>query len=260
MLSTLFIAHGSPMLAVEEDSYALFLRELGASLAPRAVIVLSAHWTAPGQLVSGAAHPPLIYDFYGFPDELYRIRYAAPGHPDLARDIVDRLNQRGVAARLDPARGWDHGAWVILRLMFPGADVPVVEMSVDPRLGGARQYAIGQALADYRADDILIIGSGGTVHNLRAVDWDGDGTPVSWAVGFDEWLREVLEHWDLDHLFRYRELSPDAAMAVPVWGPEHFVPLIYAMGAADGDQEARRLFQAYQMGSLSLAVWQFGRQ
>jgi 4,5-DOPA dioxygenase extradiol len=257
-LPALFLAHGSPMLAVEDDAYAQYLKRLGEGLTPEAIVVFSAHWTARGQWVNGAERPPLLYDFSGFPDALYGLDYPAPGDPALARRIVERLEVAGVEVRTEAERGWDHGVWVLLRLMFPAANIPVVEMSVDPRLSPAQQYATGAALAPLRADGVLMIGSGGTVHNLSAVSWDPTTPPVSWAVGFDAWLETVLRTWDTAQLFRYRELAPHAALAVPPWGPEHFVPLFYAMGAADDDPKAERLFQAYQMGSLSLAAWRFG--
>jgi 4,5-DOPA dioxygenase extradiol len=259
MMPSLFIAHGSPMLAVEEGPYPDFLGRLGQSLNPRAVVLFSAHWTHLGQLAGEDAGHHLIYDFGGFPEELYRIQYPAPGDPALAQDVRSRIEAAGVPVRLVSGRGLDHGAWVVLRLLFPAADVPVVPMSVDPRLDPAQQYHIGAALRDLRRQDVLLIGSGGTVHNLGQVFWNQPaGDPVSWAHDFDEWLLRTVPRWDLEQLAHYREVAPGADMAVPRGGHEHFIPFFYAMGAADEARTARRLFQDYQMGSLSLAVWEFG--
>jgi 4,5-DOPA dioxygenase extradiol len=258
VLPALFVAHGSPMVVVDQSAYAQFLEAAGQRWRPRAVVVFSAHWTVRGQAVQGAPAPGLVYDFSGFPEELYQVHYPALGAPELARDILNRFRAVGVDARWELQRGWDHGVWVVLKRMYPDASVPVVALSVNPHAAPAEQYRIGQALAPLREDDVLIIGSGGTVHNLMNVRWDYDGPPEAWAVRFDDWLHDTLTAWDLDRLFRYRELAPDAGLAVPPWGPEHFAPLVYAMGSADDARSATRLFQDYQMGSLSLACWQFG--
>nr|MBO2470065.1 dioxygenase [Bacillota bacterium] len=255
-LPTLFVAHGAPTLAVEDSAYARFLRQLGDALErPRALVVFTAHWVHPTQQVSVAAQHRLLYDFYGFPEELYRLTYPAQGDPELAREIAERLAQAGIACSLDAERGLDHGVWVPLRLLYPEADVPVVALSVNPSLPPEEQYRIGQALMSLCNEGVLIIGSGGTVHNLSALDWAAPAA-ASWAVQFDDWLAQVLAVWDLPTLFRYAELAPHAQRAVPT--SEHFVPLLIAMGAADGVQRAARLYQAYQYGSLSLGCWRFG--
>lgn len=158
---------------------------------------------------------------------------------------------------METTRGLDHGAWVILRLLYPNADIPVIAMSVDPRLSPEQQYKIGHSLAKLRADDVLIIGSGGTVHNLRAVQFQENGMN-EWALQFDQWLENHLTQWDLDALYHYDTSASNANLAVPPYGNEHFVPLFYAMGAADDVRKATLLDRSYRYGNLSHSVWQFG--
>ena len=259
MLPAFFVAHGSPMMAVEQNEYTRVLGELGRQLKPKAVVLFSAHWESNTQVVSTAEQYRTIYDFGGFPDELYQIKYPAPGAAQLAYEIGARLAAEGVPYRHDSERGLDHGAWVVLRLLFPNADVPVVAMSVNAALEPQEQYRIGKALASLRADDVLVIGSGVTVHNFGTLRWrDNTGVPDAWAVEFDSWVFDKASHWDLDSLFAYETLAPNARLAVPPHGNEHFVPLFYAMGAADDQRTARELFRGYEMGNLSYVVWQFG--
>ncbi|MDI3327915.1 MAG: class III extradiol ring-cleavage dioxygenase [Alicyclobacillaceae bacterium] len=258
MIPSYFIAHGAPTLAVEDNAYTRFLQNLPTRFPrPRAVFIFTAHWESPVQLVGAPERFGMIYDFGGFPEELYRIVYPAQGAPEAAEEARSLLERAGIPARIDRARGLDHGAWVVLRLLFPQADVPVVALSVNPALPPEEQYAIGRALAPLRRD-ALILGSGGTVHNLWSLDWGQgtDGPAADWAVDFDDWLQRQLEEWNTEALFRYESEAPYARRAVP--RNEHFIPLLLAMGAADDDRLARRLFQTYQYGSLSLACWEFG--
>lgn len=258
MIPSLFIAHGAPLLAIEDNEYTQFLRQLGQSMPrPKAVVVFSAHWEAGIQKVSDVKEYGTIYDFGGFPDALYRIKYPAKGDPELARAIERIFVDNGVTFEIDSDRGLDHGAWVVLRLLYPEANVPVVSMSVNPGLTPADQYRIGQSLGDLRKQDVLIVASGGTVHNLRALDWQSE-QPTEWASQFDQWLETHLKQWDLDSMFAYEALAPNARLAVPPYGSEHFIPLFYAMGAADDARTATLLHRSYMYGSLSHSVWQFG--
>ncbi len=260
MMPSLFIAHGAPTLAIEKNEYTDALQDLAGRLKrPRAVVILSAHWESPVQEIGSADVYGTIHDFGGFPRELYEIQYPAPGDRLLAEETAALLRSAGVPARFHPARGLDHGAWVVLRLMYPDADIPVVPLSVNPALAPEEQYAIGRALSALRRRDILIIGSGGTVHNFAKMNMRAEpGRADEWAVLFEEWLREKLTAWDLPALYRYRELAPYAEWAVPRHGSEHFVPLLYAMGAADDERRAERLHLSFQLGSLSHVIWQFG--
>ncbi|MEF2966711.1 class III extradiol ring-cleavage dioxygenase [Paenibacillus sp. M1] len=258
MMPAYFLAHGAPSLVIEDHDYSRFLRQFASSLPvkPKGIVIFSAHWESAVQQVSSVETYETIYDFYGFPDEMYRMTYPAPGDAALSRQVSAMLDGAGIPNRPDTGRGLDHGAWAVLKLAFPGADIPVVALSVNRHLSNEQQYEIGKALGELRKKDILIIGSGGIVHNLRRMNWNaGLGHADSWAVEFDGWIRRTLEGWNTAELFRYSELAPHAGQAVPT--SEHLVPLLIAMGSGDADRKARLLHQSYQWGSLSLSAWQF---
>ena len=255
MMPSLFIAHGAPSLALEENAYTEFLQELGQTLPkPKAIVLFSAHWEATTQQVSSVAEYETIYDFGGFQPELYQIKYPAQGHAETTAEVERLFTEAGIPVQTDDVRGLDHGAWVVLRLLFPDADIPVVALSVNRYLTGEQQYQVGQALASLREQDVLVIGSGGTVHNLRRLNW-GSNEIDPWALEFDSWLQDKLESWDTESLFAYDTLAPSAQAAVPT--PEHFVPLLLAMGAGDRNKQASLMFKAYQLGNLSLSCWKF---
>lgn len=257
-LPALFVAHGSPMLAVEHNAYTDFLHTLGQELGkPRAVVIWSAHWEAGTQEVSAAQHYETIHDFGGFPRALYEQQYNAPGDPGLANDIAEMLQRNGWSVSLDARRGLDHGAWVVLKMLYPEVDVPVVEMSVDPGSSPQHLYNVGKALGALRERGVLLVGSGGTVHNFAGMGPD-DGSVSDWALAFDEWLEARLLDWDPEAVMQYRQVAPHADEAVPIHGVEHFSPLFYAMGAADDTPRAKLLHRSYRYGSLSHSVWQFG--
>ncbi len=258
MIPSFFIAHGAPLLAIEDNEYTQFLRRLGQTLPqPKAVVLFSAHWESATQKVSEVDEYQTIHDFGGFPDALYQIQYPAKGSQAIAHDIEELFIKCGIPFEVETNRGLDHGAWVVLRLLYPNADIPVVAMSVNPRLQPEDQYNIGKALSALREKDVLIMGSGGTVHNLRALVWQ-ENVIQEWAFGFDEWLERQLKTWDLDVLFKYESQAPNARLAVPPYGNEHFIPIFYAMGAADDARKATLLHRSYRYGSLSHSVWQFG--
>ncbi|WP_145044555.1 class III extradiol ring-cleavage dioxygenase [Paenibacillus xylanexedens] len=255
MMPSLFIAHGAPSLALEENAYTEFLQELGQTLPkPKAIVLFSAHWEATTQQVSSVAEYETIYDFGGFQPELYEIKYPAQGHAETTAEVERLFTEAGIPVQTDDVRGLDHGAWVVLRLLYPEADIPVVALSVNRYLTGQQQYQVGQALASLREQDVLVIGSGGTVHNLRRLNW-GSNEIDAWALEFDNWLQDKLENWDTESLFAYDTLAPSAQAAVPT--PEHFVPLLLAMGAGDRNKQATLMFKAYQLGNLSLSCWKF---
>ncbi|HET7628196.1 MAG TPA: class III extradiol ring-cleavage dioxygenase [Bacillales bacterium] len=260
MVPSLFIAHGAPLLAIEDNDYTQFLTQLGKQLPrPKAVVLFSAHWESDVQKVGNVNEYETIHDFGGFPKELYDIRYPAKGHAEIAGEVKALLSENGINAEFDSRRGLDHGAWVVLRMLFPDANVPVVSMSVNPNLTPVEQERIGRALSPLREKDVLIIGSGGTVHNLRAVNMRKDDQTVdAWAKAFDDWLSECLVTGDVDALFNYEKAAPYAEQAVPPYGKEHFVPLFYAIGASHTDRKAQLLHRSYRYGNLSQSVWQFG--
>ncbi len=260
-MPTLFISHGSPMLAVVDSAARRFLKDLGARLpAPAAVVVLSAHYDTPMTEVTAGARPETIHDFGGFPDELYRLRYPAPGDPQRAHDIVSRLAAAGMSARLAPERGLDHGAWIPASLMFPRADVPVLQVSIDTARSPEQHFALGRALRSLRDDSILVVGSGGATHNLalyaHARGRDDASAPPEWVEAFNEWTAGAIAARRFDDLFRYSERAPFAAQNHPT--AEHFLPLFVTLGAAYDDEPGVRIHSSYDRGLLSLDAYAFG--
>lgn len=246
------------MMALEENTYTDLLKKWHMRYPDvEAVVLFTAHWEAPVQQISRVGRYDTIHDFYGFPEELCQIQYPAPGHEELAARVRDLFRDRGIASGFDAKRGLDHGSWSVLHHLYPQANMPVVQLSVNIGLDPRQQYEIGKALAPLRRDNVLILGSGGTVHNLRALKW-GQEEAEPWAVSFDDWLDKRLQTWNVEELARYESLAPHAPLAVP--RSEHFVPLLLAMGAADGERTAASLHRSYQLGSLSLAAWEFGQQ
>jgi 4,5-DOPA dioxygenase extradiol len=254
-----FVSHGAPTAALDDDAYTRALAAFAqAQPAPRAVVVVSAHWEAHGPVrVNAVARPPLIYDFGGFPDALYRLSYPAPGAPDLAAEVTALLQAAGIDTAQEASRGWDHGVWVPLRLMYPAAAVPVVEVSLPVPRTPARIMAMGAALAPLRDRGVLLFGSGGIVHNLRRLRFGEKQPPVDdWAVAFDEWVRTRLEQLDAAGLAGYRDSAPHAALAAPT--TEHFDPLFFVLGArADADRIAP-IFEGFEYGSLSMRSFALG--
>lgn len=256
MLPAFFISHGDPSLAIEQHAYSEFLQKLAKGIPlPRAIVVFSAHWISPVQKISSAIYPRTLHDFSGFPQKLYDMNYPASGDLTLSLQIRQLFEEEGIGCELDDERGLDHGVWTPLSVMYPDAQIPVVALSVNPRLTAEEHYRIGAALGSLREADVLILGSGGTVHNLSRLDRN-DPVPKLWAVEFDEWLAEQLETWNLEVLVRYDERAPYAAEAVPT--AEHFVPLLLALGAADKARRAKLLHHSFQMSTLSLSCWMFG--
>jgi 4,5-DOPA dioxygenase extradiol len=258
-MPVLFLAHGSPMLALEPGEYGPVLERLGASLpVVRGIVVISAHWPADRAIgVTSSSHPEQIYDFAGFPLELYRVRYRPKGDPFRAQRIVRSLEAAGFKAKADPARGLDHGVWVPLRYLFPQATVPVVQVALPNPETPARLMELGAALAPLRREGVLIIGSGGIVHNLGVLQWrDEHADPQPWAVEFEQWILTHLLEGDRKALLKYREDAPFAALAVPE--SEHLDPLFVVLGATGPAESIRPVYQRMQYGNLSLLSLGFG--
>lgn len=257
-MPALFLSHGSPMLAIADSAAGRFLDGLGSSLPPpRAVVVASAHFLAVSTRVGADPQPATVHDFGGFAPELHRIQYPAPGDPALAAEIVGELAQAGIAATPVAHHGLDHGVWVPLRRMFPDARVPVVPVSVDPRGDAASHYALGQALAGLRDSGVLVIGSGGFVHNLGDLDWNGtEAAMAPWAGQFADWMRERLLAGDRPALLDWSRLAPHARRAHPT--PEHLLPLFVALGAGGDQAHAQLLHHSHELGTLALDAFAFG--
>lgn len=255
MVPSLFLAHGSPMLALEETDYTRFLENLGKQIKPKAIVMFTAHWEKENVTISSINETyDTIYDFHGFPNELYEINYPAKGSVKIATMLQDQFQQAGIQAELDSNRGLDHGSWTLLYKMYPQAAIPVVQVSINPFLNPEQQFQLGRVVKDLGGQDILVIGSGVTVHNLRVIKW-GQTEPEQWAMDFDKWLVDKIQKRDLVSLFDYDKLAPYAKLAVP--RPEHFVPLFIAMGSSNGLEEPRVIHRSYDLGSLSYLCLQF---
>lgn len=253
-MPSLFISHGAPSIAIEDDDFTRAVAAYGTTLAAaRGVAIVSAHWQARDPRVNAVAQPETMYDFGGFDESLYRIRYEAPGDPTLARQIAALLGD----AALEEARGWDHGLWVPLRILLPDARVPIVEIAQPYPTTPAALMRIGAALAPLRDRGIAIIGSGGIVHNLRAIHRDDKNAAVDhWAKEFDDWFAKQLALRDFATLSRYRELAPHADRAVPT--PEHFEPLFVTLGASRHDDTLTTIYEGFHYGNLSMRTFAFG--
>lgn len=254
-LPSLFISHGAPTLALEPGEVGAFWHALAQSLPrPEAVLCVSAHWMTAMPLLGAAARPETIHDYYGFPEAMYRLSYPAPGAPSLAQRAVALLRETGIPAEAEPGYGLDHGAWVPLRSFYPEADMPVAQLSVQPRRDARWHQQLGAALAPLRGENVLILASGGATHNLRELDW-GDGAPPSWAREFDEWLAATLAAGRSEELLDWERTAPHARRAHP--SPEHFLPLFVALGAAGAGVSGERIYRDFTLGGLSMAAYRF---
>lgn len=254
MVPSLFLAHGSPMIGVQDNLYTRFLIKLGMSIQPKAIVLFTAHWESEVLTISSCDDVyETIHDFYGFPDELYEVQYPAKGSSEVAKMVQSRLEQSGIKTKLDTTRGLDHGSWTILKHLYPEANIPIVQVSVNPFLTAAEQFQIGKALKGLGEEEILVIGSGATSHNLRDLKW-GQTNPEPWAVEFDDWLIQHIVDKNEEELIQYDQLAPHAKRAVP--RPEHFVPLFIAMGSGSMETPIE-IFREYEMGTLSYLSFQF---
>lgn len=252
-LPSLFISHGAPTVAIEPGQAGAFWHALAQSLPrPDAVLCISAHWMTREPLICSAAEPETIHDYYGFPEPMYRLRYPAPGAPHLAARAIELLSAAGIAAAPEPDYGLDHGAWVPLQSFYPDADVPVAQLSVQPYRDARWHYRLGAALAPLRAENVLVLGSGGATHNLRALDRSG-GAPPSWAEEFDAWLAAGLAEGKTEELLDWATTAPHARLAHP--SPEHLLPLFVALGAAGPAARGERIYRGFTMGGLSMAAF-----
>lgn len=256
MQPTLFLSHGSPMLALEDSPARRFLAELGATLQrPDAIVVVSAHWDTEVPAVNAVTRNATIHDFHGFPQALYALTYPAPGAPDLALRVADLVGNAGLRASIDPKRGLDHGAWVPLMLMWPAHDIPVVQLSVQSQLGPGHHLQLGRALASLRAANILVIASGSFTHNLSALRRFGAGTEPEWVTAFAEWMDHAITAVRICDLVSYRRLAPFAAENHPT--DEHLLPLFVALGAAGESPRAARLHGSTEHGILRMDAYRF---
>lgn len=257
MLPTIFLSHGAPTLPLTDAPASQFLRGLGASMPrPKAIVVVSAHWETDSPMVNAVAVNDTIHDFYGFPGELYRMTYPAPGDSALAERIGALLRAADLPGAIDHSRGLDHGAWVPLLLAYPDHDIPVLQVSVQSHLGPAHHLALGQALAPLRAEGILVIGSGSFTHDLRRFRGQAEDAPVAPdVIAFSDWMDTALVEMRTDDLLAYRTKAPYAAQEHPT--EEHLLPLYAALGAAGDSAKATRIHQSAMYSILRMDAYAF---
>ncbi|MFL3650122.1 MAG: DODA-type extradiol aromatic ring-opening family dioxygenase [Pseudoalteromonas sp.] len=257
----LFISHGSPIMAIKQSATSDFLTSLGKTLkTPSAIVIFSAHFdmahdeAAHNIVITAGNAPESIHDFYNFPAHMYNIKYPAPGEPSLANDIAARFKDKGIEAELNASQGWDHGVWIPLRLMYPQANIPIVQVSINTRLGAKAMYEFGQLLAPLREQNILIIGSGGISHNLPEI-FKKPSTPnrVQMVNEFTQWVEQTLLAQDTPALLNYLADAPHVLFNHPT--QEHFLPLFAAMGA--GGKQVEKLFSDIEMDILALDAYKF---
>ncbi|WP_303722329.1 4,5-DOPA dioxygenase extradiol [Malonomonas rubra] len=250
LMPVVFIGHGNPMLTIGNNRYARSWEELGRKLPqPKAILVISAHWYIPEMRVTAMQTPRTIHDFYGFPDALFQIEYPAAGNPELAEQVADLLLPDKFAA--DYQWGLDHGAWAVLRHLYPHAQIPVIQVSLDLRKAPEEHYRIGQKLASLREEGVLIIGSGNIVHNLPSFDWrEQQKEPPSWAVDFEAWNRENLLSGKTEELAGYLSRGEMANLSAP--SPDHYLPLLYLAALKTPQDEVNFPVEGFDGGTMSM--------
>lgn len=257
VLPAIFFGHGNPMNAVLSNDYTEGWRRIGESISrPKAILSISAHWFVPETGVTVGTAPRTIHDFGGFPPELYRVQYPAPGDPDLARRVREILAPLPVA--LDASWGLDHGTWSVLRHAYPEADVPVVQLSIDESQPPAFHFEIGRKLAPLRGEGVLIVGSGNLVHNLHAYAWGRHRPePYDWAMRFETRAKALLLAGETRPLIEYETLGKEALLSIPT--PDHYLPLLYVTGARQDGDVVTFPVEGVDGGSISMLSVQVGR-
>jgi 4,5-DOPA dioxygenase extradiol len=255
-MPAVFLGHGNPMNAISKNSYTEAWVSLGRSIPrPKAVLAISAHWYVPGTAVTAMARPRTIHDFGGFPQELYRVEYPAPGCPELARRVRDLLAP--VPVGLDDGWGLDHGTWSVLTHIFSDADIPVVQLSLDERQPSRFHYGLGNRLAPLRDEGVLVLGSGNLVHNLEAYAWGRRRVPpYDWALRFEDLVRDRLLRGDAASLVAYDGLGEDAALSIPT--PDHYLPLLDILGLRGPEDRVAFPVEGVDGGSVSMLAVRIG--
>jgi 4,5-DOPA dioxygenase extradiol len=256
VMPAIFFGHGNPMNALQNNAWTNGWTSIGNSIPkPKAIVCVSAHWYLPATLVTAQEQPRTIHDFGGFPRELYQIQYPAPGEPQLANRVRDLLAP--VSAGLDTRWGLDHGTWSVLCHVFPEADVPVIQLSIDEMQPASFHYETAKRLASLRDEGVLIVGSGNLVHNLHAYAWGRQQVaPLDWAVRFEERARELLLAGEHEPLIAYETLGRDASLSVPT--PDHYLPLLYVLAQARPGEPITFPVEGFDGGSVSMLTIQIG--
>ncbi len=257
-MPVLFLGHGSPMNAIEENEFVQGFRRIGKDIEkPKAILVVSAHWETPGTYVTAMDMPPTIHDFGGFPQELFDVQYPAPGSPELAQLTKEIITSTDV--HLDDKWGLDHGAWSVIKHLYPEADVPVIQMSIDYRQPPAYHYALAKELALLRQKGVLIVGSGNMVHNLRMVSWqhlNSVGYAYDWAREVDETIKEHLRSCNHNPLIEYHNQGKAFQLAIPT--PEHYLPMLYTLALQEKDEDLSIFNDKALGGSLTMTSFKIG--
>ncbi len=258
MLPTIFVSHGAPSLLLGQGPTFHFFEELGGTFPhPKAILCVSAHWESKRPAVTGSPQPITIHDFFGFPEQLYDIYYPASGDYHVARTVQQMLQESGIACDIDESRGLDHGTWVPLSLMYPAADIPVIQLSVQTSGGPDHHFQIGRVLQSLREQGVLIIGSGGATHNLREFGkFAVDALPEPYAMDFDKWLSDSIQNANRDDLLNYKNTAPGATRNHPT--EEHFLPLFVPLGAGGDGAKGKQLHKGFTYGILSMAAYAWG--
>ncbi len=253
-MPAVFIGHGTPFNALQDNRFTQAWAEFGSRIPkPRAILAISAHWYIGATAATAMPRPPTVHDFYGFPPEMYEIAYPAPGSPEL----VSSLQELVAPVWLQPDKGqWglDHGTWSVLVHMFPEADIPVVQLSIDGRQPAAYHLALGKRLAPLRDQGVLVMGSGNIVHNLRLMDRSLVGVGPEWASRFDAMVQRYVRDGDDEALVSY-ERQPDSDMAIPT--PDHYLPLLYTVGVRENDDSCDVIVDGLDLGCVSMTSYQF---
>ena len=252
-MPVLFVGHGSPMNVLDKENpfnqnFSLITQNVPK---PKAILMISAHWYSSRLQVTSGEHPEMIYDFYGFPDELSQVQYPAPGSPELAKQVQSLLQPENV--ELNPTRGFDHGAWAVLKFLYPDADIPVVQLSLNSLKSAEWHFNLAKKLSTLRKQGVLIIGSGNIVHNLRAISWehiDQIGAAYDWAFAFRETVNQAIATQDDETLVHYEQLGEKAELSVPT--PDHYLPLLYIMALREPQDNITFFNDNLIAGSLSM--------
>lgn len=255
LMPVLFLGHGNPMNAIQESSFTKTLNGLGETLPrPKAILCISAHWMTKGTWITHMANPKTIHDFYGFPRELFDVQYPAPGCPELAELVTKSVQSTKI--QFDEADwGFDHGTWSILKHMYPKADVPIVQLSVDNSESPRFHYNIGKELFTLREQGYLIIGSGNIVHNLGQIDFSPNARPLKWATHFDSWVKNKLVSSDNTSLLEDALKLPEGKLSIPT--TDHWYPLLYILGATHNQDNLKFEYEGIEHGSISMCSFSY---
>ena len=257
-MPVLFIGHGSPMNGIEDNEFSIRWKEMAMQIpVPKAVIVVSAHWFTRGTKITAMDFPKTIHDFGGFPDELYQVQYPAPGNPALAKDVAEMVRHTDVELSHD--WGLDHGTWTIIRHMYPDANIPVLQLSIDYTKEGNFHFALAKEMQQLRKRGVLIVGSGNMVHNLRMVDWSKLSEPgygYDWALEMNDTFKKLIISGLHDDLIHYQRLGTASRLAIPT--PEHYLPLLYTLGASNAKDQVEFFNDTAMGGSLTMTSVRFG--